>query len=90
MLDEITTCLNCKRPRCTNCLGDNHHSTKFQSIVQIDRITEKVIARFSSAAEASRKTGINQRSISAAAAGKYKSAGGYIWRIRRGDTSCTT
>jgi len=44
----------------------------------------KFISEFCSAAEAERKTGIDNRYISAAATGKNKTAKGYIWKFKEG------
>lgn len=73
-------CLNCDRPKCTNCLGDNHHARRRQVIVQIDPITEEVIATFPTTTEAARTTGTNQSSIAHTIRGLQKTAGGYIWK----------
>lgn len=40
------------------------------------------VARYNSATEASKKTGINGSSIRCCAQGRYKSAGGYIWKYK--------
>ena len=44
--------------------------------------TGKII-QFHSQAEASRKTGIRQGDISSCCSGRYKSAGGYVWRCKK-------
>lgn len=47
--------------------------------------TGDFIARFESSAQASRKTGLHPTTINRAANGKRKTAGGYVWRLERGN-----
>jgi group I intron endonuclease len=53
---------------------------KYKPVIQIDKLTEKEIARYPSLKSASSKTGIQPMSISNACHGKTKTAGGYKWR----------
>lgn len=55
--------------------------TNCKTIKQIDLKTKKEINTFFSMNEASRKTGVVQSSISLCCNGKYKTAGGYLWKI---------
>lgn len=52
-----------------------------KAVVQKDLETGEVIDLFDSAAEAERKTHISRKSISKAANGKAKSAGGFRWEF---------
>lgn len=54
------------------------HASK--KVVQIDKITGKEIACWFSTNEVSKILNIQQSNISKCCNGKYKSAGGYIWR----------
>lgn len=61
-----------------------HYGNRIQSMSK--RTIQKlkggnIIAIFDSQAEASRKTGISQGSISNACSGRCKTAGGYIWEL---------
>ena len=51
-----------------------------RSVQMFDKQTGELLATFPSTMEAERVTGIDQSSISKCCNGKYKSAGGYIWR----------
>ena len=51
-----------------------------KKVQMFDKSTGELLATFPSLAEANRITGINQGNISKCCLGKYKSAGGYIWR----------
>ena len=51
-----------------------------KQVQMFDKSTGELIATFPSIMEAERVTGIDQGSISKCCLGKYKSAGGYIWR----------
>lgn len=49
-------------------------------VQMFDKSTGELLATFPSLREAERVTGINQSNISQCCLGKYKSAGGYIWK----------
>lgn len=51
-----------------------------KKVVQLDKITNKMIAKYNSISEAERKTNIHFQSISNNCKGKLKTAGGYIWK----------
>ena len=51
-----------------------------RSVQMFDKYTGELLATFTSTMEAERLTGINHGGISSCCLGKYKSAGGYIWR----------
>ena len=77
---DIKVCLNCKKPKCTNCLGQAPTKKPPTYVVQIDPITEKELAWFNSAVDASRETGINYDAIRNALMGLSRTSGGYIWK----------
>lgn len=60
----------------------NHNKPK-KSVLQFTKEGE-LIAEYPSTREAERKTGYSQSSISKCCKGKYKSAGGYIWKYKEG------
>ena len=51
-----------------------------KQVQMFDKSTSELLATFPSLSEAKRVTGINQSNISQCCLGKYKSAGGYIWK----------
>ena len=51
-----------------------------KQVQMFDKSTGELLATFPSLAEAERVTGIYHSNISACCNGKYKSAGGYIWK----------
>ena len=51
-----------------------------KKVQMFDKFTGELLATFPSTMEANRITGINQGNISSCCLGKYKSAGGYVWR----------
>lgn len=53
-------------------------ASKRKSVLQF--LDGELIKTYPSIAEAERQTGIDNRSISACCKGKYKTAGGYVWR----------
>lgn len=53
---------------------------KAKAVIQYD-LDGNYIKRWKSQAEAAQTLNINQRNISSCCRGKYKNAGGYIWRI---------
>ena len=56
------------------------HSTKKKELLQLDKTTNPVIAKFPSAMEAERQTKINHRHISECCKGSRKTAGGFMWK----------
>lgn len=60
----------------TNALTTSHNK---DAVVQLDK-NMKYIADYSSMLEASKNTKIDRKSIAYVCKGKYKQAGGYIWR----------
>lgn len=58
--------------------GANHNCSK--KIYQIDTITYKILKKYNCITEAAKENNINISSISSCLRGRYKSAGGYIWR----------
>lgn len=77
----------------TNAVAEKHEDKKVEvnkeekpsfapkAVVQKDLETGEVIDLFNSVAEAERKTHISRKSISKAANGKTKSAGGFGWEF---------
>lgn len=77
----------------TNAVAEKHENEKVEvnkegkpsfapkAVVQKDLETGEVIDLFDSVAEAERKTHISRKSISKAANGKAKSAGGFGWEF---------
>jgi len=65
-----------KGQRCPAC-----SKTRKRKVLQID-LNDNIIAEFESSAEAERVTGISKSSVSQAANGKKKTAGGYRWRFK--------
>ena len=59
--------------------GKQHHSSK--AIIQLIK-SGGLVAEYGGQCEAGRKTGIFQANISAALLGKYKTAGGFIWKFK--------
>ena len=57
-----------------------NHPAFSKQVQMFDKSTGELLATFPSTREAERVTGINQGNISKCCLGKYKSAGGYIWR----------
>ena len=57
-----------------------NHPKKSKVVQMFNKQTGELLATFPSTHEAERVTGINNSSISKCCNGKYKSAGGYIWR----------
>ena len=57
-------------------------STRKKQIIQIDKETNKVICEYNSQLEASKKLNIHPGSLSQCLNGKYKTAGGYIWKYK--------
>ena len=51
-----------------------------KQVKMFDKSTGELLTTFPSTHEAVRVTGINQGNISSCCLGKYKSAGGYIWK----------
>jgi hypothetical protein len=79
---KIDKCLNCKRPKCNNCLEynkpestTNHYRAGY---VQIKSDTGEVVGVYRTAYEAAEKTGFSATTIY-----KYvnmkRAVGGYIW-----------
>ena len=61
-------------------IGKNHHSAK--AIIQYDR-EGNFINRFDTAVDAEKATGVLRSGICVCAKGRYKTAGGYIWRYEK-------
>ena len=51
-----------------------------RSVQMFDKSTGELLATFYSTREAERVTGIAQSNICSCCKGKYKSAGGYVWK----------
>ena len=82
--DNIQMCLNCTKPRCTNCLSPTPERKTEKNylrcpVVQLDPKTKRAIAVYASPREASEDTGISVHSIYKCSRGIYKFAGGYRW-----------
>lgn len=66
---------------CRKCgLEKNRHS-RMKPVLQIDKITNKVIATYPSAREAEKQTGVSFSKISMCCNGKNQTAGGYKWKF---------
>lgn len=79
----IQQCLNCTRPRCTNCLERSTHEDRGffdQAVQQININTGKVIATFNSILEAEKLTGVSRISIRGCIIGRFKTGGGFRWK----------
>ena len=59
-----------------------NHPNKSKAILQIDKVTGEVINEFPSIMEVERQLGIGRGNTSNCCKGKYKTAGGYIWRYK--------
>ena len=57
-----------------------NHPSLSKKVQMFDKSTGELLATFPSTHEAGRVTGIYHQNISQCCKGKYKSAGGYIWR----------
>ena len=57
-----------------------NHPKKSKVVQMFNKQTGELLATFPSTREAERVTGIAQSNISSCCKGKYKSAGGYIWK----------
>ena len=66
--------------RISKSLTNNSKISK--SIQQVDKSTGNTIKEYPSLREASRQTGIGSGNISQCCSGKYKTAGGYIWKYK--------
>lgn len=55
--------------------------SKRKSVLQIDKYTNEIIAKFNSLTDAMNKTGIHKSYISHCCRGDNKTAGGYIWKF---------
>ena len=62
----------------------NSNQSKMTPVEQIDVATGKMVARFNSASDASRTTGIDASSIAKCCRGKRKIAGNFHWRYAAG------
>lgn len=67
------------------CLAENYDDFKPTPIYNVRKVNQytldgKYICTYESLTEASQKTGINVGSIGRCARGKYRQAGGYIWK----------
>ena len=69
-----------KKPNCPNTNKLGKESTRAVIVQQIK--DNKVIAEFYGVREASRITGIHRNSIYQCCQGKYKTAGGYVWKYK--------
>lgn len=81
--EDIQRCLNCKFPRCTDCLSRVPKvtgRTQKTAVLQIDPDTDETIAVFNSLTHAQMTTGVNRTSISQCLHGKLAHAGGYKWK----------
>ena len=59
-----------------------NHPSLSKPVQMFDKKTGELLATFPSTQEAERITGINQSNISKCCLGKYKSAGGYVWKYQ--------
>ena len=80
MLDEdVTKCLNCNKPQCTNCLKSRPPSRKRFWIEKVDPDTGKVVETYRSYAAAAELNLVSERTIR-----RYLSMTtpnlGFIWR----------
>lgn len=60
--------------------GDNARYSNEKPVCQLDKLGN-VVNQFPSMTEAERQTGIDQGNISLACSGRYRTAGGYIWKF---------
>ena len=67
-------------------VGDNIRYSRNVPVRQF-RLDGTLVAEYPSGREAELKTGIHRANICLAAQGKYKTAGGYVWRYTVGDSS---
>ena len=56
------------------------NNNKKKAVIAIDKNTLQIVGHFDSMMDAERKLGVKSGNISNCWSGKYKSAGGYIWR----------
>lgn len=73
------------------CLVENYNNFKPKRVhnrkVNQYTLDGKYICTYDSIVDASKRTGVNKSNIGACAQGKYKQAGGYIWRYADKDES---
>ena len=67
--------------RVERCLDKFKETGFVKKVVQMD-LEGNFIAEYESQIEASRQTGVRQGNISSAILGKYKTAGGYKWKLK--------
>lgn len=56
--------------------------SRIRAVVQIDKITSKILAEFESTRKAGRETGINQSNICRCCKGQRKLAGNFVWKYK--------
>ena len=66
--------------RKNNSIAHINHPKKSKAVLQIDKVTGKIIKEYLSTMEAARQLGIDQSSISKCCNGKLKTTGNYTWK----------
>lgn len=61
-------------------LSEKHKRKLSKPVLQIDKQTGEIVRTWSGMREVQRVLGIAHQNISKCCLGKYKSAGGYVWR----------
>ena len=84
MLDsERDICLNCSKPKCTNCLAKiSGLQNKYVPILQIDQKTRQVVAIHENIKEAARASGGSYTSVQRAVKNHIPFRG-YLWKKSR-------
>ena len=81
--EEIQMCLNCKRPKCINCLGEYYHSRKGgnrEPVYQISPITGRIVYEHPSIASAARMVNCSKKKIQRAVKNPEVVVCGYRWQ----------
>ena len=78
--DEIKTCLNCKKPSCTNCLKYKKPPNVMTAIAQIDPITGETIKLHKTYKDAAEAALTTERTMRRHTGAHAKPFNGYLWR----------
>lgn len=80
MIDEIKICLNCQKPKCTNCFGNMNTNRRPFLIAQIDPDTMETVKIHRSYAEAAEAAQSSERTIRRHTGSRGSIVNGYLWR----------
>lgn len=79
-MNEIEICLNCKKPRCNNCLRHINEKKKVTRIVQINPKTQEVIHTYEDYNAAAEAIGVSERTIRRVTHPSSVAYAGFLWR----------